>query len=235
MANPISMGMSALGGVFNAMGASTKAAGEQNAIRGQMIGTMGKAFQFDVESQNYKWKSGVEEYQRDVALLNERIAHQNAEYEREVGEFTAQQLGMKQQWERGQLLASQAASGLSVKGGSAVAARAGMIDVGYQEQAVTRANAAHVAYGYEVQATQFEAEAAIHSTTAEMDKLQAENATTAANITRSTLGLQQASMDLAKSAGTIGVLSSLTGAAGSVAGKWMTGGFQGMGTPSSSG
>jgi hypothetical protein len=61
-----------------------------------------------------------------------------------------------------------------------------------------------------------------------MDKVQAENATTAANITRSVLPLQQAAMDLSKTAGTIGVLSSLTGAAGSVAGKWMTGSFQGF-------
>jgi hypothetical protein len=230
MGNPISMvsmGASALGGVFGAMGASTKAAGEQTNIAGQMIGTMGKAFQFDVESQNYKWKSGVEEYQAQVARNNKTIAMQNAQYERDVGEFTAQQLGMKQQWERGQMLAQQGASGLSVHGESAERVRAGMIDVGYHEQAVTRANAAHVAYGYEVQATQFEAEAAIHSTTAEMDRLQADNATTAANITRSVLPLQQKASDLAGTAGTIGVLSSLTGAAGSVAGKWMQGSFQG--------
>jgi len=84
-----------------------------------MIGTMGKAFQFDVESQNYKWKSGVEEYQAQVARNNEIIAKQNAIYERDVGEQTAQQLGMKQQWERGQMIAQQGASGLAVSGESA--------------------------------------------------------------------------------------------------------------------
>ena len=230
MASPVSIGTSIAGGIFGAMGAQTKAQGEQLNITGQMIGTIGKAFQFDVESQNYKWKSGVEEYQAAVARNNKVIAQQNAQYERDVGEVTAQQLGMKQAWERGQMIAQQGASGLSVSGASAERVRAGMIDVGYHEQAITRANAAHVAYGYEVQATQFEAEAAIHSSTAEMDKIQADNATTAANITRQALPLQQAAMDLSKTAGTIGVLSSLTGAAGSVAGKWMQGSFQGMGT-----
>lgn len=229
MASPISMGMSVLGGVFGAMGAQTKAAGEQLNITGQMIGTMGKAFQFDVESQNYKWKSGVETYQAQVARNNKTIAMQNAQYERDVGEFSAQQLGMKQQWERGQMAAQQAASGLSVSGTSAERVRAGMIEVGQNEQAVTRANAAHVAYGYEVQATQFEAEAAIHSSTAEQDLIQAGNATTAANLTRLALPLQQSAKDLAGTAGTIGVLSSLTGAAGSVADKWMKSSFQGMG------
>jgi hypothetical protein len=230
MAAPVAIGTSIAGGIFGAMGAKTKAAGEQLNIQGQMIGTMGKAFQFDVESQNYKWKAGVEEYQAEVARRNKIIAQQNAEYERTTGEVTASQLGMKQAWERGQMMAQQGASGLSVSGKSAERVRAGMIDVGYNEQAITRANAAHVAYGYEVQATQFEAEAAIHSSTAEMDKVQAENATTAANITRAALPLQQAAMDLSKTAGNIGVLSSLTGAAGSVAGKWMQGSFQGMGT-----
>jgi len=230
MASPVAIGTSIAGGIFGAMGAQTKAQGEQLNITGQMIGTIGKAFQFDVESQNYKWKSGVEEYQAAVARNNKLIAEQNANYERDVGEVTAQQLGMKQAWERGQMIAQQGASGLAVSGASAERVRAGMIDVGYHEQAITRANAAHVAYGYEVQATQFEAEAAIHSSTAEMDKIQADNATTAANITRQALPLQQAAMDLSKTAGTIGVLSSLTGAAGSVAGKWMQGSFQGMGT-----
>jgi hypothetical protein len=230
MAAPVAIGTSIAGGIFGAMGAQTKAQGEQNQIAGQMIGTMGKAFQFDVESQNYKWKSGVEEYQAAVARNNKIIAQQNAQYERDTGEVTASQLGMKQAWERGQMMTQQGASGLSVSGKSAERVRSGMIAVGYNEQAITRANAAHVAYGYEVQATQFEAEAAIHSTTAEMDKVQAENATTAANITRAALPLQSAAMDLSKTAGTIGVLSSLTGAAGSVAGKWMQGSFQGMGT-----
>ena len=229
----VSMGASAAGGIFNAMGAKTKAAGEALNIQGQMLGTMGKAFQFDVESANYKWKSGVEEYQAQVARNNKIIAQQNAMYERDVGEVTAQQLGMKQRWERGQMEAQQGASGISVRGGSAERVRAGMIDVGMHEQAVTRANAAHVAYGYEVQATQFEAEAAIHSTTAEMDRVQADMATTAAGLTRQALPLQQAAMDLSKTAGTIGVLSSLTGAAGSVASKWMKSDFQGMGSSSS--
>src|SRR5882672_5130647 len=110
----VSMGASALGGIFGAAGAKTKAAGEQLNIQGQMIGTMGKAFSFDVESANYKWKSGVEEYQAQVARNNKLIAEQNANYERDVGEVTAQQLGMKQQWERGQMMAQQGASGLSV-------------------------------------------------------------------------------------------------------------------------
>lgn len=230
MASPISIGSSIAGGLFGAMGAATKSAGEQTQIRGQMLGTIGKAFQFDVESQSYKWKSGVEEYQAAVARNNKVIAEQNANYERDVGEVQAQQVGMKARSDYGQMVAAQGASGIDVNSGSAVGVRAGMIDVGFHDQQVTRANAAHIAYGYEVQATQFEAEAAIHSTTAEMDRIQADNATTAANITRSALPLQEDAINLSKTAGTIGVLSSLTGAAGSVANKWMQSSFQGMGT-----
>jgi hypothetical protein len=232
MADPISIGASAAGGIFNAMGAATKAQGEKNAIQGQMLGTIGKAFQFDMESKSYVWKSNVEEYQAAVARNNKIIAQQNAGYERDVGELTASDLALKQRKDRGDLIAAQGASGIDVNSKSSQAVRAGMIDVGWHEQQVTRANAAHVAYGYDVQATQFEAEAAIHSTTAEMDRLQADTATTAANITRMALPLQEKAMDLASTAGGIGVMSSLTGAAGSVAGKWMQSSFQGMGSKS---
>jgi len=61
-----------------------------------------------------------------------------------------------------------------------------------------------------------------------MDRIQADNATKAANLTRQALPLQRQAMDLAGEAGTINMLSSLTGAAGSVASKWMGGEFKGL-------
>lgn len=227
MANPISIGMSVAGGLFNMMGAQVKGQGEKNQIAGQMLGTIGKAFQFDVEAQSYKWKAGVEDYQAAVAKINRDIAIKNAEYERDIGELTAFQKGMDVRKELGMMIAAQGASGIEVGSKSFEAVRAGMIDVGYNEQQIIRANAAHIAYGYEVQATQFEAESAIHSSTAEMDRIMANNATTAANITRQALPLQEKAMGLVDKATNINMLSSLTGAAGSVAGKWMQSSYQG--------
>ena len=75
---------------------------------------------------------------------------------------------------------------------------------------------------------QYEAEAAIHSMTAEFDVAQAQNATTAAGIARQALPLLEQAKGQAQTAGLIGAASSITGAAGSVASKWTEGSFKGM-------
>jgi hypothetical protein len=228
MATPVSIGASVAGGIFNAMGAGVKGQGEQTAIAGQMLSTIGKAFQFDVEKQQYEFKSLAEQYQAAVAKINQQIAKQNANYELETGEVEAQQVGMESRYRLGQMLANQGASGIDVSSGSATKIREGMIDIGYHDQAMTRANAARLAYGSEVQATQYEAQAAIHSFTAAMDDEQAKNAGTAAGLTRSSMSLlSQASENVSKATG-LNIMSSLVGGVGSVAGKWTTGSFQGM-------
>lgn len=231
MGDPISMigiGATVGKGVLGAMGSMNKAEGDKIAIQGQMLSAMGKAFQYDVEAQQFMWKSGLEKYQMAVSKLNQDIAKENATYARSKGEQDAQQKGMEVKFNLGNLIASQGASGISVAGGSSARVREGMLEVGYHDQATIRANAARQAYGYDVTAMQHEAEAAIHSMTSEFDVAQAENATTAAGIVRKSMPLLEQAQGLAQTSGMINAAASLTGAAGSVASKWTEGSFKGM-------
>ena len=231
MAGPmaiVGVGASIAQGFLGAKGASEKAKGDQLAIQGQMLAAMGKAFQYDVEAQQFQWKSGLEKYQAAVSKINMDVSKENATYERDKGEVEAQMLGMKQAQARGELIASQGASGISVGSGSSARVREGMIEVGYHDQGMVRANAARTAYGFEVQAMGHEAEAAMHSMASDFDLAQAENATTAAGIARQALPLLEQSKGLAATAGNINMASSLVSAAGSVASKWTQSSFQGM-------
>jgi len=238
MADPISMGVmgaigiggTILGGVSKVAGAAITAQGQQLSIQGQMLNTIGKAFQYDVEAQEYRYKSEEEQYLAAVSKMNQQIALQNANYERDKGEVEASAQGMQDRYARGATLASQAASGIDVNSGSSTAVRESMVELSQYNQALIRANAAKVAYGYDVEATQHEAQAAIHTMTAALDTAQAQNATTAAGITRAALPLEQQAYNLAGTAGTINMLGSIASTAGSVATKWSQAGFSGLGT-----
>lgn len=224
----IAMGAAAGGGIINAFAAGQKGKGEQTAIAGQMLSTIGKAYQFDVESQQYQFKSLSEQYQAGVAKINKEIALQNAQYERETGEVEAEQVGQKARYELGLMTANQGASGIDVKSKTFSQVRSSMIDIGAHDEAMVRANASRLAYGSEVQAAQYEAQASMHSFTAAMDDEQAKNATTAAGLTRSGLSLLSDASKNVETATGLNVMSSLVGGVGSVAGKWTTGSFQGM-------
>lgn len=217
----ISLGSSVVGGLFGAKSASNNAEAQKLNIKGQMLQTMGQAFSMDVQAQQYEYASNIAKYQAGVARINRDIAKQNASYSRDVGEVEAQQSGMKARADRGEMLATQGASGLSVAGGSATRVRESMVDIGQYNQALIRSSAARKAYGYEVEATQNEAQAGIYDYTATMNEDQAANAKTAAGIVRQALPLEQQAMDLASSTGTTNMLGSLVGAAGSVADKWL--------------
>jgi len=227
-AGMIGIGSSLLGGIFGAQGAATKAAGEQLNIEGQMLHTIGQAFQFDVAAQEWTFKSGVEAYQQAVSLMNRDIAKQNAIWSLRTGDIKAEEAGMQARFELGAAKASQGASGIDINSGSSVHVRESMIEIGAYNQALIRADAAKTAYGHEVEASQAEAQAAVHSMMSDLDKMNAINATTAAGITRQALPLEQQAMGLAKTAGDIGVMSSLVSAAGGVSSKWLQGNFSGM-------
>jgi flagellin-like hook-associated protein FlgL len=128
---------------------------------------------------------------------------------------------MKTRAEIGSAKAFQGASGLNVNTGSAVDVRQSMTEIGYYDQQTIRANAAKTAWGYEVEATQDEAQGALYTMSASMDRMQAAAATTGAQMTRAALPLEQQAMGLAQTSGTIDTLSSLVGAGSSVADKWM--------------
>lgn len=219
----ISIGSSVLGGIFGAKGAANNAEAQKLGIQGQMLQTMGQAFGFEVQAQQYEYAANIAKYQAGVAEINRDIAKGNATYSRDAGEVEAQQAGMKSRADLGEMTAAQGASGLDVNVGSAGRVRESMIELGSYNQALIRSSAAKKAYGYEVEATQDQAQADIYRYTGKMNEDQAANALTAADMTRKALPLQQQAMGLAEESGTIGILGSLVGASGSVANKWLKG------------
>jgi hypothetical protein len=148
-------------------------------------------------------------YQAGIAEMNRQVQLQNASYERYIGEVKAQELGMKTRAEVGATLAAQGASNLDVSSGSGVRVRESELELGQYDQAITRANAYHRAYGMEIQAATEEAKEQ----------------------------MALASASTAREAGTIGAISSILGGVSSVSSKWLqgqqTGVFNSPKTPSS--
>lgn len=102
------------------------------------------------------------DYQAGIAQMNQKIALQNADYERNVGEIAAQESGMKTRAQVGATTAAQAASGLDVNAGSTSDVRTSETEIGQYNEAIIRANAARRAYGYDVEATQDVAQAGLY-------------------------------------------------------------------------
>lgn len=168
----VGMGAAAVGGVVGAVGAESKGA---------------------AQSAQYQYQAGI-------AQMNETIAKQNADYEFKAGEVSAQQSGMKSRAELGQAKAVQSASGLDVNSGSPADVRKSMIEVGQENQAVIRSNAARKAYGYATEAAGQEAQSNLYG-------MAASNSKTAAHIE---------------------ALGSIIGGVSSVSTKWSAGGSAGL-------
>lgn len=139
-------------------------------------------------------------YQAGVAQINSQIDLQNADYARQQGENEATQYGMKAGQQFAAIKAGQAASGLDVNSGSAVAVQASQRQITAMDLSRIRSNAAKTAYDYDVKST--------------MDLNQA---------TLDVMGGQNA-----KIAGDIGAASSILGSVGSVATKWNAGTTSGL-------
>lgn len=135
---------------------------------------------------------GMYQYQSGVAALNHKIALQNADYERKVGEVKAQEMGMKTRFQMGETKVAQAAGNIDVSRGSAAAVRDSEHELGLHDQATTRANAARRAYGYDVEAAQDTAQMRMYSEAASQSRR----------------------------AGEISAISSILGGASSVSDKW---------------
>ena len=161
----VGMGMSAAGAVTGAIGAAKQGAAQQQ----------------------------MHAYQAGVARINEQISKQNAAWTRAAGEVSAQRAGMKGRTESGEIVASQSGRGLDITSGSNRAVQESHQELVSHDLAMIRANAAHRAYGFDVQAMEHEAQATVHGMA----------------------GSQ------AKTAGVLGVASSLIGGASSLASKWM--------------
>ena len=140
-------------------------------------------------------QQGMYEYQAGLADINAKIALQNADYARDLGEAQAAKYGMAASQRAGQIVATQASSGLNVNSGSNAQVQAGNRLVTGIDLNTIRANAAKTAYDYDVSAT------------AQQDQAQ----------------LYHMAGANAKAAASINVESSILGTAGSVSSKWLQG------------
>ena len=171
------------------------------SIGATALGGLTKAFG-DITSGNAQ--SAMYKYQSGIALMNQQINKQNADYERQVGEVQAQQSGIKTREQIGTIKSVQSGSNVDINSGSAAGVRESQSEVGLQDQAIIRSNAARRAYGYEVEAAQNKAQSDIY----------------------------QMSAAKSKTSGIIGALGSILGTAGSVAGKWLDANRTGIGSSS---
>jgi len=138
-------------------------------------------------------KQSMYNYQSGIAVQNSLIAKQNADYAIRVGEQQAQAEGLKVRQQVGSTVANRGASGLDVNTGSNAKVVQSVEEVGEDNVAVIRSDAAKRAYGYKVEANQ---------------------ATTQGQLYR------MAGEDASR-AGTISALGSILGTAGSVSSKWL--------------
>jgi hypothetical protein len=236
MADPFSMGtMGAIGlgsniasGILGIGKAGTQAAQQRLSLQGQMMKTIADAFGMEVQAQQYGYEANKNRYQAAVADINKEISKGNATYAREVGEVEAQQAGMKARAELGEMVAAQGASGLDVNVGSAVKVRESMIEIGDYTQKIVRASAAKKAYGYDIEAMQYGAQADVYRYTATQNEAQAGEALKGAAFARQGLGLQEKAMGLVGQAEGINIMGSLVGMAGSVSDKWTSGSMTGL-------
>src|SRR5262245_52585403 len=152
-----------------------------------------------------KAKAAQAQYQAGIADLNRRLALQDADYARAVGESQAQASGMKTRYVLGQQLTAQSGSNIDVGSGSAARVRSSTADIGRQDQTVIRANAAKRAFGHEVEAAQATGQGEVYKMTAKQ----------------------------AEEAGTIGAVGSILGGVSSVSDRWLQAKTKGIGsTPS---
>jgi hypothetical protein len=193
-----------------------------------MLQTMGQAFGFQAQAETSTYQAKISRYQAGVADVNKEIAKANATYSRDLGELEASDAGMKAHSDMGEMIAQQGSSGISVNSGSSTRVRESMVEIAQHTQDIIRGSAAKKAYGYDVEAMQYGAQADVYRFTAENQENQASNAMIAKGITEQSYGLQQASMANIDSAKNINILGSLVGTAGSVANKWSEGGYSGL-------
>lgn len=111
--------------------------------------------------------------QAQIALNNAAIARQNAQWEGEMGEYKTAQTGLVGAAKVGSLIAAGGKSGIDVNSGSALKVRAAATQAGQQDTLVARSDMARKVYGYQVQANNFENQAAV-------DRVTADNAESAA-------------------------------------------------------
>ena len=153
---------------------------------GGVTGAIGSLFQGQAQANMYNYQAGV-------AQVNAQIAKQDATYATQGGEVEAQQSGMRTRAEVGATRAGFGAGNLAISSGSPSKVIASETEIGQQNEALIRANAAKRAYGFEVGAAGDIAQA----------------------------GAYRAAAKTSLAAGDIGAVSSIIGGAGQVSSKWL--------------
>jgi hypothetical protein len=100
-------------------------------------------------------------YQAQIARNNAQIAHQNAAYSAQAGSAQITAAGEKARQQQGNVRASIAANGIDVNSGSAADVQVSQREIGALDVENVAGRAANTVYGYQTQATDFEADAAL--------------------------------------------------------------------------
>lgn len=137
-------------------------------------------------------KSAADKYNAQVAANNATIARNNAEQAGAAGNAKVEQEQLKERAQIGALKANQGASGVDVNSGSSVDVQSSAAELGELNALSVRSDAARQAYGYQTEASGYDAQ--------------------------SNLDTSQASYD--KSAGYMGAAGSIIGGASSAADNW---------------
>lgn len=124
--------------------------------------------------------------QAKIASYNAQVAQNNATTALQEGDANATQAAMKSKAQLGGIIAAQAANGIDVNSGSAVAVQSSARMEGQQDALSIRTNAARQAYSYDTQAASYTMQASL-------DTQEGENAETAGYIGTATSLLQGAS------------------------------------------
>lgn len=160
---------------------------------GAITSAIGSVFQGQAQAAQYNYQAGV-------ARVNQTLAQQDANYALAAGEVEAQQQGMKTRAEVGLTRAVQGASNVDVNTGSSSQVVKSEIEIGQENEALVRADAAKRAFGYNVEAAKQGAQAGVYTSAA------------------------KTSIE----AGQLGAVSSILGGVGSVSSKWLQGQSQGV-------
>lgn len=129
---------------------------------GSVIGAVG-----NIES-GYS-NANATKYQAQVAENNSAIAGRNAEFATQEGNVQAENQGLKNRSQAGSIIANTAANGIDVNSGSAKQVQQSQQILGNLDAMTIRSSAAREAYGYQTQAQNFTAEAALKSSEAKND------------------------------------------------------------------
>lgn len=175
MADPLTLGTMAVGAA------------------GSIISGIGAATSGEAQSAAYRYKAGI-------AMMNEKINKQNAQWALQAGDTQAEISGLRAGQAISATKVAQGASGFDVATGSLEKVRSGQSQVAAFDQEVIRWDAAKTAYGYETKAATDVAEASLDTMAAKS----------------------------ASQAGTLGMIGSFISGAGGVASKWSQAKMTGM-------